>query len=142
MFWSLPIIASAIAMTFDLRTREIPDWISIALVLLVPIRWWVIGDSLPWWHYALGGGGALVLGLVIGRGDRFGGGDIKLFGALGLWFGVLGIFPLALWIAIAGLPLALIAAARKQSDFAYAPAIFVGVFVHCSLPDLIQRIMI
>jgi Flp pilus assembly protein protease CpaA len=141
-FWSIPIIASGLAMKFDLRTREIPDWISIALVLLVPIRWLVVGDSLPWWHYVLGGVIALSVGLLIGKGDRFGGGDVKMFGALGLWFGIYAVVPLALWIAIAGLPLAFIAAARKHKDFAYAPAIFAGVCVHCLYPDLIQRIMI
>ena len=80
--------------------------------------------------------------LVVGCGDRFGGGDVKLFGALGAWFGLFAVFPLALWIAIAGLPLAIVAAMRKQSDFAYAPAIFAGVCVHCASPDLIQRIML
>ncbi|MFG0267928.1 MAG: prepilin peptidase [Rhodopirellula sp. JB055] len=138
----LPIIVCGVATFFDLRTREIPDWVWGVLVLAMPVRGLIVGQMLPWWQYAVGGVLALLLALIVGKGDRFGGGDIKLFGALGLWFGVFAVFPLALWIAIAGLPLAVIAAARKQSDFAYAPAIFLGVCVHCFSPNLLQRIML
>jgi len=96
--------------------------------------------GIAWWEHLAGAVMATGLGVVVGYGDRFGGGDVKLFGALGAWFGLYAVIPLALWIAIAGLPLAVIAAIRKQQDFAYAPAILLGVCVHVAAPDLLQRI--
>jgi prepilin peptidase CpaA len=136
----IPIALCLIAMYFDLRSREIPDWLPLALVALFGARVAALDNPLPWWQHVLGGLFALILGLIVGYGDRFGGGDIKLFGAIGLWFGMAAVLPLALWIAIAGLPLAIIAAVRKQNDFAYAPAILIGVCVHAFAPDLLSRI--
>ncbi len=140
--WWLPAVACAIAVIHDLQKREIPDWLPIILAILLPVRLLINEGAFPWWHYVIGGVVALLIGLMVGRGDRFGGGDIKLFAALGLWFGIYAVFPLALWIAIAGLPLAIIAALRTQNDLAYAPAIFIGVCVHCLSPDLVQRMML
>ena len=137
---ALPVLACTVAVYNDLRSREIPDWLPIMLVALLPARLLVMHDLMPWWHHISGGVAALLLGLLVGYGERFGGGDIKLFAALGIWFGLFAVIPLALWIAIAGLPLAIIAALRKQSDFAYAPAILAGVCVHVLVPDLLQRI--
>ena len=83
---------------------------------------------------------ALLLGCIIAREDRFGGGDVKLFAALGGWFGITAVIPLALWTAIAGLLLAIVAAARGDKDYAYGPAIFIGACVHWLAPDLLGRI--
>jgi prepilin peptidase CpaA len=136
----LPILAGLLACVFDLRSREIPDWIPLGVLVLVPLDVYVGGSDLLWWHRFAGGLLALGIGLLVGYGDRFGGGDVKLFGALGAWFGVAAVIPLALWTAIAGLPLAVIAAVRKQQDFAYAPAIFIGVCVHVFAPNLLLQI--
>ena len=114
----------------------------MVILLGSPLLWLFGVSGFAWWEHLAGAIVATLAGLLVGRGDRFGGGDVKLFGALGAWFGLFAVFPLALWIAIAGLPLAIVAAMRKQSDFAYAPAIFAGVCVHCASPDLIQRIML
>lgn len=139
IFW-FPIALCGIAMAFDLRTREIPDTISIVLVVASVLA--LVGSMVPpaWHSRLLGGLIALLLGTVLARRDGFGGGDVKLFAALGCWFGVGSLFALAIWTALAGLPLAMIALARKQPDFAYAPAIFTGVCVHSFFPDLLQRI--
>ncbi|WP_218932957.1 prepilin peptidase [Roseimaritima multifibrata] len=142
LFWWLPAVVCGVAVYHDLRSREIPDWLPIALVLLFPVRLLLAPDAGVWWQHLVGGALALCLGLVVGRGDRFGGGDIKLFAAIVMWFGVSSLLPLAMWIAIAGLPLAIFAAVRKQEDFAYAPAILAGVFLYSVAPDLVQRIMV
>jgi Flp pilus assembly protein protease CpaA len=136
----IPVFFTAVAAVIDLRRREIPDWIWIAILVLVPIRLWFFWADLVWWHLPLGAFAALGIGCVVAGEDRFGGGDVKLFAALGAWFGLVAVVPLALWCAIAGLPLALIAAFRGQSDFAYGPAILIGVFVHWMVPDLLGRI--
>jgi len=136
----IPVVGTAIAVGCDLRSREIPDWVPIVIVLLIPLQFVVSDHSIAWWQHVAGAIVALTIGLIVGYGDRFGGGDIKLFAALGGWFGLFAVVPLALWISIAGLPLAFWAAARKQGDFAYAPAIFAGVCVHAFVPDLLGRI--
>lgn len=136
----LPIVISAIAVVFDLRSREIPDSLSVVLALLAFLQLALANSTLTWWSRLLGGLAALTIGVVLAYRDGFGGGDVKLFAALGCWFGLGGVFPLALWIALAGLPLALIAAARKQKDFAYAPAILIGVCVHSFAPHLLHQL--
>ncbi len=137
---SVPVIICGIAVVHDLRSREIPNWLPLVILLLAPAHLVMTSSGSLWWQHVCGGLVALVTGMIVGHKDRFGGGDIKLFAALGAWFGILSVVPLALWIAIAGLPLAVAAAMRKQSDFAYAPAIFVGVCVHVAAPDLLSRI--
>ncbi len=135
----IPVIICGIAVAWDLRTREIPDALSVILLagaLIVA----VVGDWDSWWRHALGGLVGLLAAALASQGDRFGGGDVKLFASLCAWFGIFSVVPLALWIAIAGLPLSVIAALRKQTDLAYAPAIFIGVCVHVLHPDLFLRI--
>jgi prepilin peptidase CpaA len=139
LLW-VPVIICGIAVFHDLRSREIPNWLPLIILLLVPAHLVTTSSGSIWWQHISGGLVALIAGMMVGHKDRFGGGDIKLFAALGTWFGILSVVPLALWIAIAGLPLAIAAAMRKQSDFAYAPAIFIGVCVHVAAPDLLSRI--
>ncbi|XZE51438.1 prepilin peptidase [Planctomycetaceae bacterium SH139] len=136
----IPLNVCAFAVFFDLRSREIPDWLPVVLVSCLALMGLVSESTMAIWNHAAGGVLSLIVGAVVGRRDRFGGGDIKLFAALGTWFGLFAVIPLALWIAIAGLPLAIFAAVRKQADFAYAPAIFSGVLVHVMAPDLLARI--
>lgn len=139
LLW-VPVITCGIAVVHDLRSREIPNWLPFVILLLVPAHLVTTSNGSLWWQHISGGLVALIVGMMVGHKDRFGGGDIKLFAALATWFGILAVVPLALWIAIAGLPLAIAAAIRKQSDFAYAPAIFVGVCVHVAAPDLLSLI--
>ncbi|MEL7337208.1 MAG: A24 family peptidase, partial [Planctomycetota bacterium] len=101
----IPIALTAVATVIDLRRREIPDWIWAAILLMVPVRAVVLWTDWVWWHSLLGAVVALILACVVAGNDRFGGGDVKLFAALGAWFGIFAVIPLALWCAIAGLPL-------------------------------------
>jgi prepilin peptidase CpaA len=135
-----PIFICGVAALFDLRAREIPIWLPIAMIFSVPLKLYGISSESNWWVHVAGGFVALLGGLVVGYGDRFGGGDIKLFAALGAWFGLHAVLPLALWVAIAGIPFAILAGIRKQNDFAYAPAILVGVMVHTIAPRLLTQI--
>ena len=136
----LPVALVLVATITDIRRREIPDLIWIAIVLLVPIRVWWLWPEITIWHLPLGGFVALLVGCLVAGNERFGGGDVKLFAALGTWFGVGAVAPLALWIGIAGLPLAIAAALRNQNDFAYGPAILVATTLHAFVPNLLGRI--
>ncbi len=129
MFYAISVIVLlllAFATFCDFRTREIPDWISIAiaLVAIVSSAMGYLGLSLP---LALTGG---VLGLLVGyllfRYAQLGGGDAKLIAALGLVVGPVGILIVLFGMALAGGVLSLVAMLRGQRDYAYVPAITVG----------------
>lgn len=123
----------AIATVCDLRTREIPDWISMTIGGVA-----VIASLLNWWDLAIvwvfAGG---VLGLVIGcslfRFARLGGGDAKLIIALGMLVGPIGLWIVLFGMAIAGGVLSLVAIVRGQRDLAYGPAIMAGFISYLGL---------
>ncbi len=136
----IPVALTFVATMVDVKKREIPDWTWISIVALVPLRVWCLWPNVVPYQLVAGAIVALLVGCFVAKGDRFGGGDVKLFAALGAWFGLFAVIPLMLWIAIAGFPLALIAAFRRQDDFAYGPAILAGVAVHWAFPNLLGQI--
>jgi prepilin peptidase CpaA len=122
-----------VATACDFRTREIPDWISIAIAFVA-----VTAASAGWLGIGLllvASGGAL--GLLIGYGlyrfARLGGGDAKLIAALGLLVGPVGLLIVLFGMAIAGGILSVIAIYRKQKDYAYVPAITAGFVWYLAL---------
>jgi prepilin peptidase CpaA len=119
----------AIATICDLRSREIPDWISLVMLgfgltaSIVGLSGLSISQSL----LGLTLGFALTAPLFYLGG--IGGGDVKLVAALGSLLGPIGLLTALFWVAIAGGVLALIAKLRGKNDFAYVPAILFGVLV-------------
>ena len=102
---------ASVACVFDVRTRRIPNWLTLgsaaaALVFhLVRGGWpgagtsvagWAVGVALLLAPYALGG---------------MGGGDVKLVGALGAWLGPVDTFWLAMYTGIAGAVAAIVVGA-------------------------------
>ncbi len=78
-----------VAAAWDLRTRTIPDLVNIAIALLAPVFWYASGMDL-WPDAAMRIGAALAIflafyGLFCLGG--IGGGDVKMVGAVALWFG-------------------------------------------------------
>lgn len=72
----------------DIVRREIEDWLNAGIALTAPLFWWACGLSL--WpdvavQLALGAGVFTVFALMFAIG-AMGGGDVKLLGALALWF--------------------------------------------------------
>lgn len=130
----LPLLPLLIAAAIDLKTREIPDWVSVILLLIafwaasggiLNIRWWMVGTG-------------LVIGLIVGfsmfRYAAFGGGDAKCIAGLGAVLGPAGIWFFLFWMALAGGVLALIAKIRGQRDYAYGPAILLGYIGYLLYP--------
>ncbi|WP_246120025.1 prepilin peptidase [Blastopirellula retiformator] len=118
-----------IATACDLRTREIPDWLSLAL-----LSWGVIAklagwSHIPWLGMLVGGGIGLGLGLLLFYLGGLGGGDGKLITALGFAIGPLGLIVTLFGMALAGGVLAIVAKLRGQADYAYVPAILAGWFL-------------
>jgi prepilin peptidase CpaA len=72
----------------DLRTRTIPDWLSIAVALGAPLFWWASG--IDFYPDAAERIAAAVLVFIFFFGmfclGAMGGGDVKLAGAVALWF--------------------------------------------------------
>lgn len=133
----MPLFAVIWATVVDLIRREIPDWISAALVL-----WAIIAESLgflpfPWDSLILGCATGLLAGAIGFRLRSFGGGDVKLLAGLGAGIGFSATWTLLFWTALAGGMLGLIAKCRGERELAFAPAIAAGllaVIVSESLP--------
>ena len=119
----------------DVRTYTISDRLNLAIALLAPVYWWSAG--VPLWPDAVIriGAGLLVFLLFAGAFylNAMGGGDVKLAGALALWFTPYDTLRMIVIMSIAGglLTLVVLAAhrARKKLDrpeVPYGVAIAVG----------------
>ena len=77
-----------IAMAFDMWSRRVPNMISVALVVLFAVAAGVAWDQVDWWSHIGFGLGMFLLGAILFYIGWFGGGDVKLLGALSLWMGL------------------------------------------------------
>lgn len=130
---SIVIVLLLVAAVYDLRTREIPDWVSIAIaatgLVAASLGW--LGVSLSW--VIVGGLTGLLAGWLLFRFAHLGGGDAKLIGAIGCVVGPVGLLIVLLVMAIAGGVLSLVAIFRGQRDYAYVPAIAAGFIGYVGL---------
>jgi prepilin peptidase CpaA len=122
----LPFLLLVVATVVDLRRREVPDSVSMAL-----LGWAITATAVGWspngWPSLLFGlACGLAIGIVLFALGAFGGGDAKLIAALGAVLGPQAFLMFLFYVAIAGGVFALVAAARGKSELAYAPAITLG----------------
>ena len=91
------------AAAYDVLTLTIPNWISLSLLALFPALALVAGLGLHELalHVAIAVA-ALVVGIAAFAAGVIGGGDAKLFAALALYMGPLGIAPYVFDVAVAG----------------------------------------
>ncbi|CAM3203894.1 Prepilin peptidase [Sphingomonas antarctica] len=88
----------------DIRSRTISNALNLGIALAAPLFWWATGLS-PWpgaalqLAFALAVFGAFAGLFAIGA---MGGGDVKLIGALALWFPVTPFLSLLTLMAILG----------------------------------------
>ena len=119
----------------DVRTYTISDRLNLAIALLAPVYWWAAG--VPLWPNAALQVGVAVLVFLFFAGAFYlnvmGGGDVKLAGALALWFKPYDTLKLIVIMSIAGGLLTLVVLglhrARKKPDrpeVPYGVAIAVG----------------
>lgn len=100
----------------DIRIREIADWKNIAMAALAPAFWWATGYEL-WPDVAIQLGiGLAVFGLftLAFMAGQMGGGDVKMLGALALWFPWEPLLSLLMIMAIAGGVLTLIIIVERK----------------------------
>ena len=128
MAWWLVALLGLAASVEDLRTRRIPNWVTLGgavagIVCAASTGWRGLGMALT---------GAAVGFLVmwpLHRCGAMGGGDVKLMAAFGTLLGPAGILAAAVFGAIAGAIWAVGAVLRGVRVIPYAPAIVAGVWV-------------
>ena len=119
----------------DVKTYTISDRLNAAIALLAPVYWWSAG--VPLWPDAAIRLGVGVLVFLLFAGAFYlgamGGGDVKLAGALALWFSPFETLKLIVIMSLAGGLLTLLVAgihrARKKEgrpEVPYGVAIAVG----------------
>lgn len=131
----MPVLLLLLIATYcDLRSREIPDWISVVL-----LGWGAVCGLAGWSDHTLlmfflGAAGGLLVAAPFFYLGGFGGGDVKLVTAIGGFVGPIGLVITLFWIAIAGGGFALVAKLRGKEDLAYVPAILVGTLLYFCFP--------
>ena len=132
--WLLLILAALLvwAAVTDIRWRIIPNPLNLAVALLAPVFWWSAGVEL-WPDVAMRIAAALVVfGLFAGLFymGGMGGGDVKLAGALALWFGVMTTVKFLVLTSLAGGVVSLITLiAHRRSKAEGKPEVPYGVAI-------------
>ena len=138
----VPLAIAIVAAGFDLRSREIPDSLSVgALVggLSAAAFGWT---SVPLDSAASSVVVVFVVAMLFAWRGGFGGGDVKLLAGLAAWLPLAGGFALLFWTAILGAGLSIVAAVREKSSLAYGPAIAAGFAVAALLPGALPGLIL
>lgn len=137
----VPLLLLIIASGIDLKTREIPDLITISLLTCAIAAATFGWAGIRWWMVVSGGGTGLTIGFLLFRFAKFGGGDAKVIAGIGAILGPVGIWFFLFWMALAGGVLALVAKCRDQRDYAYGPALLLGYLGYLIFPaDILSTI--
>lgn len=140
LVYLVPICLLLVATVCDLRTRIIPDWISIAIGVSALIATTFGLHYTTWLNLSLGALLGFTVGFVSFWLGGLGGGDVKLITALGAFVGPVPLIFVLFWMALAGGVLAIIARLRKQDSFAYVPAIAAGFAAYLIYPGCLWQV--
>jgi Flp pilus assembly protein protease CpaA len=125
----IPLLLLTIAAAFDMKDREIPDWIPLSMLGWVMTAT-VLGISpYGWLLSALGLAVGLAFGALVFWLGGFGGGDAKLLAALGATLGPRDFALFMFDLAIVGGVFALAALLSGRRDVTYAPVMVLGFVV-------------
>lgn len=124
----------------DLDTKEIPDGI-VLLILLLSVPLFFVSKEVPWWHRLVGAVAVSVPFLLVSLATRggIGGGDIKLFFALGAVLGLWNVLICALLAVLSagavGAALLISRKAKKGYELPLGPFIALGALLTVFLGD-------
>ncbi len=117
----------------DIVQRRISNWLCLGVIVAAVVAAFAIGPTFALWQNGLMFALLLAIGVPLFAAGWLGGGDVKLFAALGLWANLATILPLLSSILITGGVLALISLAvrrgkisRRTKGLPYGVAIAVG----------------
>ena len=136
------VVPVGFAAVCDLRTREIPNWIPLLIVAWACLATAVGLHEVTWMATAAGALLAAAFATPVFTLGGLGGGDAKLLVAIGAAVGPWALLSILAWMAVAGGVLALIAMARRRREFAYGPAIALGVLVETAWPGGLARVLL
>lgn len=120
--------ATGFAAAWDLRRREIPDAIPLALVGVAVVSVATLGDRYPLVPHLAGAGIGFAIGSLGFARGVLGGGDAKLIAALGAAIGVGSLLSALAVAALVGGVFAWIALRRGETSIPYAVPLAIGVF--------------
>ncbi|WP_343521240.1 prepilin peptidase [Sphingomonas sp.] len=131
----------------DARKREIANWKNAAIALLA-VPWWIAAGLSLWPEIALQIGIALAVFAVFAAAFHFGmmgGGDVKMIGALALWFPFQPLLTMLVVMSLAGGAITLLMLADKwlrrrseQPEIPYGIAIAIAGLLTLREPILNQ----
>ena len=138
---SIPLVLTLAAVVTDLRRREVPDFVPLAIG-----AWAIVAKaagliSLSWSAMAVGALLGLAASGLFYALEGIGGGDVKLVAALGAMLGPRMLLEMLFWVAMAGGVLAVASWFRGRKDLAYVPAIAAGLFVQTVWPNALSGVI-
>jgi len=118
---ALLLVALLLAASVEDAVRLRISNVTVLLVLVACIVGGiVVGPELPLWQNLAVFVGLLAIGTPMFAAGKLGGGDVKLFAAVGLWFDLLGAFRLVMAVVLAGGALALLIVALRAFNWSEA----------------------
>lgn len=146
--WAHLLLAALLlaAAAQDVAQRKISNWLCLGVILVALAAIVALGPTGAVWQNALLFALLLALGIPLFATGWLGGGDVKLFAALGLWASFATVLPLVATILIAGGVLALGSilfrgkrALRHSKGIPYGVAIAVGAALVLLQPTLFAK---
>ncbi|MBE7637853.1 hypothetical protein GUA87_13435 [Sneathiella sp. P13V-1] len=122
MIWEkylyLAVVLAAFLLTMlaaysDWKSYKIPNYISLALIALFPVVFWLSPVEISWIDSLIVAGVTFVVGFILFAIGGFGGGDVKLIVALSLWAGSQFIVPFMVAMVLAGGGLVIVVLIRE-----------------------------
>lgn len=131
---SVLVVVLVLAVMTDLREKVILDKITLLSILVLLILRVFIGEEV-FWYYLIGGavGFSLLLGIAYISKGGMGGGDVKLYAAIGIvlgpWLTLLSLMFASLLGAIIGYSLILTGKVKRKQPIPFAPFIWMGTII-------------
>ena len=122
---SLLLFLGALAAWIDLKTRTLPDWLTLGALLTFLALAALQGNALSGALGAVLPSGLLLLVALL-AGGGLGGGDVKYLAAIGAALGPLGGFLALLAAALVGALQGAVTALRGRDAYPFGPALAAG----------------